>query len=135
MSKEDAKALLKKYLRGECNDEERKLLESWYNRQVQKESLSGDIDYEFLEKHIWAKTDRYDNKRGKTLYVKLVAAALVLIVSAVSMYFFIGKADVGQSGIAILPGGNTAVLSFSDGKEIDLDNVAEGEDIILGPRS
>jgi len=126
-------ALLKKYLKGECTDEERKLLESWYNQQVQQESLSDDIDYKSLERHIWNKLDVQENRKIKIRYIQWAAAALILVFSAISFYMLLDKNEVEPSELAqeIVPGSNMAKLSFSDGREIDLDNIADGETVAL----
>ncbi len=131
MNQDKTKALLKKYLKGECNEEERKLLESWYNHQIQKESLSEDINYELLEKHIWEKLDIPDNRKIRNRYLHWAAAAIVLVFSAISLYLFVGRSEIGQSELLIVPGSNMAKLSFSDGKEINLDEVTAGETIVL----
>lgn len=133
MENEKIKKLVHKYLRGECSDEEKQILETWYNQQVSKEAISDEINYQFLEQHIWNKLDLEESKKiRKIKYIPFVAAALALMVSFSAIYMFVVKYNFKSQEIVIVPGSSAAKLSFSDGTEIDLNELTNGERIAIG---
>jgi ferric-dicitrate binding protein FerR (iron transport regulator) len=109
MDSEKYKALLAKYLNGECTDEEQALLDSWYEeigKNVEKKGLDteGVENEEILLKKNWValKSKIVEEpialKPIRTRRYWLAAAAVVLLLS-VGGYWFLNKKDNPQAEI------------------------------------
>lgn len=97
MSKEKYQALLVKYLNGECTDEERALLDQWYESLAdathsQPETPNPSQKAALLEKNweaLQAKTQADAPKgRGSNLWWRWFAAASVLLLAGAAYYWF-----------------------------------------------
>ena len=148
MQKKDATELLKKYLAGNCSEEECGLLETWYLKYEEKAlpELSQEKKEEQLEE-IWA----FLSKRleapieGMTiaetelpyktpvLWPKIAVAATVLIALSIGFYFYnspnkalpAAQQQISQSEINIIH--QKAMLTLADGRTISLDEAKNGE--------
>src|ERR1700748_1293807 len=143
MDRDQAKALLQKYNRGEASPEEMMLLENWYALESQKQAADPlPEDFAAINKEIWGRIQSQRRKQvgageagygdgGSTrtirLWPRIVAAASVLLAIGAGGYFFLGRPKPAAStGFACLikneikPGHNQATLTLANGKKIIL---------------
>ncbi|MEQ7798992.1 FecR domain-containing protein [Pedobacter sp. ASV1-7] len=137
MNKEEIVDLLDRYLNGKATPEEEEKLNLWYHQEVGLSDWSPETDTEeiadLLKQKIDADIDHERIIKRKNWYRYISAAAAVLIVSAVSFYFFVisnpsGLTTAQLSRTAdIAPGNNKAILTLADGTKISLTDVGNGE--------
>lgn len=136
MREQEAKDLLKKYLAGNCTEEEKGLLETWYLQheinelpQISEEQKEMQMDEVFSALPI-----HQNSPRRVSLWPRIAAAAVVLMVLGSGIYFYYYKSAnleavqhqfVNENDIK--PGGNKAVLTLADGRNITLDDAANGD--------
>lgn len=139
MNNQEIKELLDRYVAGNCSLNEKALVERFYMEQVQERKFSGDPG-DLLEKgaSMWGNISAHiiSDQRKPNSYkfnaIKLSAAAAVLIVIGVALYFYPSPVKkqtpvpVTQYVTDIKPGGNKAVLTLANGKQVVLDEVKEG---------
>lgn len=137
MGKLNIQELLQKYRDGSINSEELALLETWY-LQWQPEDL--DLSHEELlavKDEVWLSVAPIP---AKTTHIKLwpaiAAAASLLLLLSVSAYYLLQgptKKDNPDQGIVnnqihdFKPGGNKALLTLSNGKQIVLTDTKNGK--------
>jgi transmembrane sensor len=122
MDEKEIKELLDKYKEGTATEEERALLESWYLTYEEQgpADLSMDERVKAVDK-VWAKLE------GRTvrLWPRIAAAAAILILFSVGIYFYHHKETViAKQDVA--PGSNKAMLTLTNGKTINLSNLKTG---------
>lgn len=134
MREQEAKVLLKKYLAGNCTEEEKGVLETWYLQheindlpQISEEDKEKQLDEVFSSLPI-----HRNPSLGISVWPRMIAAAVVLITLGSGIYFYQHKqrkVDVAPQQYAndIKPGGNKAVLMLADGRKITLDDAANGD--------
>ncbi|WP_205945875.1 FecR family protein [Pedobacter hiemivivus] len=125
MHKPNIKDLLERYKSGDCTNEERSLVESWY---LNWETSSFDLsDQELLADLALIKSELPGKKGRMFFYYRIAAAAVVLFTLATAFYFFIypSASDKNQSALAnsskIVPGSDKATLTLADGSTVVLD--------------
>src|SRR5690606_36622782 len=131
--KREIQELIKKYIAGQCTPAEAHLVESWYAAYLEKHA-SPSFDTEKMEEDIWDEIakQRPVNTRKLVRWWHVAAAAAAVIVGMVALYQFaftpslMPEETYVQKENMIFPGGNTAVLTTSDGKTIELTNSAKG---------
>lgn len=137
--RKDPKKLLEKYKAGNCSDQEKAIVESWYLELKSEEEAPMHIVIENTRNNVWAAlsaTEGGITKRpnAKTIYLRRVAAwaAVIFIIGATGL-FFMNKSKVQQVANQavkkndVLPGGNKAFLTLADGRKISLTDAANGE--------
>jgi ferric-dicitrate binding protein FerR (iron transport regulator) len=134
MKEQDAKDLLNKYLTGNCTDEEKGLVETWYLQheikdlpQISEEDKEKQLDEVFSSLPI-----PHNPKRHIFSWPGIAAAAVALITLGSALYFYhhkLPKQEVAPKQYVndIKPGGNKAVLTLADGRKVTLDNAANGD--------
>lgn len=133
MKSKDSKEILLKYHSGEATEEEKKWLENWVMN-----GLESDFDlneYEFLNDLTEIRNRllvKEQSKGIKPLLLRITAAASVLIALSVGAYFILKtpapKPDlVQQKHTPIVPGGNKAMLTLTDGSVIELNSATNGK--------
>lgn len=136
MSNLNAKELLQKYAEGNCSEEEKSIFETWYNNLNTGERLPlSEQELKNTEKEMLNRLLTV-MKPAKTiaLWQKITVAASVLAVLAVGSYFFLLKKQDNGNIVSIAyahikPGGNKAILTLADGKQVSLTDAKTG---ILG---
>ncbi|WEK17644.1 MAG: DUF4974 domain-containing protein [Candidatus Pedobacter colombiensis] len=132
MSYEKAKALLEKYKADSLSETEKALVEKWlFSYQNEGPNLSDDT-IEGISKDVW---EELQLKQVKTsvLWPRIAAAACLLFVLGVGLFFYLDKGNNSQVRLAevvtgdISPGGNKAVLTLSNGERISLTDANKGE--------
>lgn len=126
MDESQAKELLAKYNAGECTDEEKALLETWYLRYNQElpQRLSDENIGQAADR-IWARLDRSYQKRRIIPLIRYAAAASIVLAVGFGSYVLLHKNKPQQQFAKnqkndIAPGGNTAILTLSNGQKIVL---------------
>lgn len=133
MKAQQASELLKKYKEGSITDEELAVLEGWYNRQAEK----GRVDMAEEEIHaqtdaIWTSLQKSTTpSRIKKMWPLRAAVASLLILSGLGIYI-VSKKSGNETGnmlakTEIVPGGNRAYLTLSNGKKIELNEASNGQ--------
>ena len=122
--------LIKKYISGECTPEEAASIEKWYAGYLDQHAPSFEaFDREKVQDAIWKEVSRQKpTKVRKLRRWSYVAAAVVLMIGLSSAYLFLlGPAFIERENTAetsyaaaVLPGTNSATLTTTDGKKIDL---------------
>lgn len=134
MSKLSAKELLQKYKEGTCTEEEKALIETWYNRHgVYNPTILSNKEREEDVNAIGKFLDIEGNNERR-LWPGFAAAALIIATLSVG-FFFLSKQNVNhQESVQklkpqhdISPGGNKAFLTLSDGTRVSLNDAANGE--------
>ncbi|ODS84320.1 MAG: hypothetical protein ABS46_04145 [Cytophagaceae bacterium SCN 52-12] len=137
--------IFRKYLDGTATPEEKQFVEAWYGSFEKEPGILDnypETGQELLEARMeQALRIHIDNDRPRSTWKTItrnirlgrVAAAAVLILSlAGSWYYFTntGLREPAQTAMAagpdLAPGGNRAVLTLSNGKQIVLDSVSTG---------
>jgi transmembrane sensor len=127
MTDQEADDLLKRYANGQCTPAEQLLIESWHNDLAAKAADPLPLqDYEQVQQRIWSRV----NKKRPVYYWR-AAAAVTLLLSTSTAYLFLNRqqkpAITSAAGKKdILPGTNKAILTLSNGKQINLDDAAQG---------
>jgi transmembrane sensor len=136
MKKLDAKDLISRYLRDELTPEESKLVEAFFIRDLEESTFVPgleeieDAGKRIKEKLLTKISDDQPVVIRSTLWPKLIAAAAILIFFGVG--FFLLKKPSGPPVIAaakihdIPPGGNRAILTLANGKQIILSGAKNG---------
>ena len=138
MDQEEARKLLIKYQLGECTPEEKKLIDLWYFNETSRQPVPDTPADPLLEEQIiWdrilANLPVETKVRHLGKWYAIVAAAMILLFLSVGIYFISNKkAAAGRLTAThyrkseILPGGNKAVLTLANGKQIVLTNANNG---------
>lgn len=135
--------LLKRYRLGTCTEEERQLVESWYNQRRnniynpltnEEELLAGERIYGNVMNVLTYETPKNVVPLWRQPRVWWVAAGTMLLM-ATAGYFVMNNKPVATQTAEIpkpvvqpmvVPGGNKAVLTLADGSSIVLDSAANG---------
>ncbi len=132
MNNQEVKELIEKYLRNECSEQERALLETWYlNSSTDSELNLSPNQYQEIHSSTPPKIATIHYLKHNN-WLRLAAAAVVLAFLSVGGYFLLGKKVNNQQQIAqnqihdIAPGGNKAILTLADGKKISLTDAKNG---------
>ncbi len=130
------KEVLERYQQGNCTDEEKAWVESWY-LQFMDDSEATDFDISSMshaKRRIWDRIllERPIVKPKRYIYPKVAVAATVLLALGFMFYLFQHSPQSGQKQELaaqeeiIKPGGNNAYLTLADGKRINLTDMEEG---------
>lgn len=134
MELQEFKELFRKYETGTLSEDERRLLEKWYNHYAaESRSQVDDTELEERLKSIAHKIPvRYQPTKIRRMYYRIAAAASILVVVSVSTWLFYDRDTVRDHKVQhdIAPGSNKAVLTLADGRTIGLSEAQSG--IIVG---
>lgn len=126
MTNEEAKELIAKYNAGECTEEEKALLESWY---MQLNDHDVEISDERLEQFKAESLQKLRPDKTKTIrLIRILSATAAVIFLLLGNYFYFRKEKkIQEQEIAqiIKPGSNHATL-LSNGKLINLSDAKTG---------
>lgn len=143
MQNTDIRELLEKFKAGTITSEELTLLETWY-LQWQPEALEvSDEELQAVKDEVWRSMDIPPLRAFRTrLWPRIAAAASLLLLLSVSVYYFLQRsvqvsrsAQVAAHDTAydFKPGGNKALLTLSNGRQIVLTDAANGKLADQGP--
>lgn len=136
-----AKDLIDKYNQGLCSPEEKALVEAGFNQMLKQNSeVYSSQEIEAADKRMYANiiaqvNSRSGKSRSARLWVKIAAAASVVVVIGAGLVFYLGhdnkQAKQQTVGIRqsedISPGKNTATLTLSDGRKVILSEANNGQ--------
>ncbi|SEM82921.1 ferric-dicitrate binding protein FerR, regulates iron transport through sigma-19 [Mucilaginibacter gossypiicola] len=119
----DQPDVLKRYLSGSCTDEERALVEQWYNAWAAKgEDLLVEIDLEKIKQEMWENIGSPDAIVRPIRYKIALVAASVTLLLLVGLGVFIKNAYKGnekQTWVKInAPGGSVVKAELPDGSKV-----------------
>jgi len=129
MTDQELKEILDRYKAGEATADERALLLSWSLNfsnpdvaELSMEERMADVDL------VWAALDKkLPQTRKVSLWPKLLAAAVVLILLSVGLLFLRNRNNASNQMITaqIVPGSDKATLTLSNGKKVVLNGAAQ----------
>ncbi|WP_285011130.1 FecR family protein [Pedobacter faecalis] len=132
MDQQEIKSLLEKYRSGTCSEQEKAILESWYNQQAAQRPLN--LTEERLELNLKEVSNRLPLKypaRQKRLWPRIAAAASIVAILGASLMYYQVRQSGQQLNLTaeqdIAPGGNKAYLTLADGRKISLTEAANGQ--------
>lgn len=137
MEHEDIKNLIAKYQDGTASEDERLVVDEWYN-YIAKNEASKPVDFDLISAKdtIWSRLalDIEEPKKNKSLYLYVagLAAAVTLIVSGV-YFFYMATPSVDQPMVKneqrndVGPGKFGATLTLANGRKIRLADASKGE--------
>lgn len=137
MDTEKIKRLLQKQKSDQLTAEEKAILDTWYLKLSQTETVSIDeTDMATRLDVVWAGLDvNRELKRGAYLFNLIrisSAAAIVLMIGGGLFYYYHDKKETHQQFASntlkndIVPGGNKAILTLADGQKISLTDANNG---------
>ncbi len=132
MDDQQVKDLFKKYVEGRCNPEEVAWIESWYLKTSFNETVPGYEEIEAAFIHVQNELPKHEIPVRRLFYLKIAAAAAIIVCLSVSVYFLTFKQNAPQNNIAVVkddlpPGTNKAILTLANGKQIVLTGAANGK--------
>jgi len=137
MQENEIKVLLQKYQAGQCTETEAAFLENWF-AQWNKE-LPIDLSPDQLAAELQAISGNIPLFRKTTvrpLWLRIAAAASVLVFLSVGLYFFLHRQTARQTAQNqaqdIGPGSNKLILTLGNGKKIDLTTAKNGQIAVQG---
>ncbi len=130
MDKKNAKQILQKYQAGTATKEEKAFLENWvlYGTTDGTDLTDDELLYDLAEIRQRLNIDRAQ-KKPMQLWPVIAAAASILLFLSIGGYFILHKQPQLQTARLlkdIAPGGNKAVLTLSNGKQISLTDAKLG---------
>jgi hypothetical protein len=144
MTREQAQELLNKYQLGNCTPEEQEMLDNWYLHEADKQPVAeGPADPLMEEELIW---NRIVNEIPETAKIRrfkkwysIASAAAILVFVSFGAYLYTKNRQVpaplvhqSNSKNDILPGGNKAILTLANGKQITLTGARNGTLAVQG---
>lgn len=139
MDEEQWRELLKRYVNGDCTDEERTIVDKWY-RQL-GEHAEDQISRDEITEDIRLVHDRIPTirSRARMRWMRYSAAAAIVLISLIATLSFLRqgvRTDAAALAVVdtldasqLLPGSDKAILELADGRIIAMDDVKVG---ILG---
>lgn len=138
MEEKKAQELFKKYVDGNCTDEEQLRLESWYLMHS-RETGPADLSTEdrITDKHLILAALNEAMTPAKPVirwpkYIGMAAASIVLILIGINIYnsYTVKENALQQKDLFaatdVTPGGNKAILKLANGQTIKLNNDKNG---------
>ncbi|MEJ2903641.1 FecR family protein [Pedobacter panaciterrae] len=134
----DPGELLEKYKAGNCSEEEKAIVESWYlELHSGKEAPSHKIISKTKDE-VWAALSAQKDKESQPVQISKLLLKVASWAAVISIVGFIGFIYLNKPGNRssitgvskkqdIPPGGNKAFLTLADGKRISLTDAANGE--------
>ncbi|MGF7081980.1 FecR domain-containing protein [Mucilaginibacter sp. UYCu711] len=135
MDQKNAKALIDKYLVGECTPEEQAQVETWYNQLAARQKDLPELpDYDVRNAQITAGLPPDPDAQPKVirLWPRVAAAASILVFLGLGFYFYQQNKHQPQPAALmakndIKPGSNKAVLTLANGQRIILTGAKNGQ--------
>ncbi|TSJ40529.1 DUF4974 domain-containing protein [Mucilaginibacter corticis] len=131
MQQHEANVLWTKFLAGQCTDEERLLVESWFHHlNIDEEIDLSESEIDTSHQKMWEAVRPVEAKI-KPLWHRIAIAASVIICLSFAAIYYLHKPGPQKQMVYnkpqdLLPGGNKAILTLSNGKKIVLNNIKNG---------
>lgn len=119
--------LLKRFEEGTCTPEEVQEVEEWYRKLAAKQSDPEPEDFQQLEKELQHRIPAMSPGFGRAARRWAIAAA-VMVGIGVSLWSYVHNTPTHTQQLVndVLPGGNRATLTLSNGRKIVIDSLASG---------
>jgi transmembrane sensor len=146
VEEDNLKILIDKYNAGLANADEKAIVENWYEHVnggdpgLSTEQLA-DIKqntYRQLLDYISAHSGTFASAKRKYPFLSggWATAAAILIICSCALFFYLDKTDVSSihqtASTKIIPGGDKAILTLSDGSSVDLSSGDNGQVAVQG---
>lgn len=128
MNRDQAKLLIDKYKSGNCSEEEKALIESWYTQLPFLTGAPGHGQIIAAKDNVWDRLMSHRRDKLRLYYRAAIAAAAILVIG-IGTWFFTRSFDPETSSAYasdIVPGGNKATLTLANGKTINLKDSKTG---------
>jgi transmembrane sensor len=126
--------LIKKYLEGTCNEQEKAIVESWHLYDLShsdNEPSQQSINSAYTRGRQKVISHMQVGGTTRQIWQRVaVAAAILIFLGAGTFFFFSRKVDSNsaQNSLSdIAPGGNRAILTLANGRQINLTNAKNGQ--------
>ncbi|MGF7079295.1 FecR family protein [Mucilaginibacter sp. UYCu711] len=127
--------LLEKFRKGTINADELVMLENWYLQWQPESAAVSAEELEAIKEGVWqAIQPQAKPFVSKVLWPRIAAAASVLLILSVSIYYFTNTNQPKQKAVVVKqvipdvkPGGNRAMLTLANGQQIVLTDVKNGK--------
>jgi len=131
MKKQAAKDLLVKYRNGTCTDQEQAVVEAWYAGWNEGQPALSEQRLVQAEERIYSRLPAKPVAKITSLWPRIAAAASILLLLSAGGYFLLYRPtiqQIAQNQIHndVLPGGNKAVLTLANGRQISLTDAKSG---------
>ncbi len=127
-----AEELLDRYNAGACDEEERLLVDAWFNHQARSsEDLQDSDNIDLIGREIWAKLPASDHVITRKIWPKAAAAAAIILVLFSIIKYYERPASherhtAEKRKQTVSPGTYGATLTLANGKQIKLGEVQNG---------
>lgn len=130
---QDPLELLEKYKAGNCSEEEKAIVETWY-LQLSTQHVPEEQRIDNTKKEVWEALMSHRRKgrirKRFNIFIR-VAAVLAILALSTTLYFrssvtLFQKENKTVKAQKILPGGNKAYLTLANGQKISLTDAANG---------
>lgn len=121
----EAEKLLQKYRAGECTPEELEQLKDWFH-DLNMEAPSALSETDLLEAKAKFKQQAETLTRSRRMWPRIAVAASILLALGLGTYQLVRQKRVQKDAAVIKPGGNKAILTLNNGKQIILTNAKNG---------
>jgi ferric-dicitrate binding protein FerR (iron transport regulator) len=120
--------LLEKYQAGTITEDEKAMLESWYNQEAAAKTAA--LDNDSVQASLQRIRSGLPLPRQVSIWPRLAAAAAVLLLAGATLRYFTHKPPehvlVSKTAPDIHPGGNRAILQLASGRQIALNGQQQG---------
>jgi transmembrane sensor len=119
MNEKELNDLLGRYIKEECTPDEIVFVNSWFNHAAREAASAGKVpDFDALQQRVW---DNMGIRHKRTHYLPVLGYAATILLLIVAL-FALFQRTTHKPAIAfdIQPGGNRAVLTLANGKQISL---------------
>ena len=139
MKESNARTLLEKYAAGKCTPEEMVMIESWYLQKKDEAGIGLSEDERLTDmaavRESLLREIKPTRKRVFNLWLRTAAAASVIITLSIGYLYVKRRPQAQNENIVkndIAPGGYKAILTLSNGKQIDISNATKGQLALQG---
>ena len=137
--KYSAEELLKKYREGTCTEQEKAILESWHLHDLTEsdfEPSAQSISRTYAKGRKAILAHIYSDRPIRKLWPRMSVAASILLFVGITTYFLSTRHPSSNSSTEYLsdipPGGNRAILTLSNGQQINLNTAKNGKLALQG---
>lgn len=127
----EAKELLQAYKSGRCTDEEREIVETWYETSVSVQP--GEISEKEVKSaadRVWVRLNQAPKAKTFRLWQKISVAAAVLLIVTAGLFYFVSNTTnhlVVRYDSDKKPGKSGATLTLANGKKIYISDIIAGK--------
>lgn len=126
MKEDELNDLLDRYLKGECTSEEAKMVNSYFNEMAKSTPSPGTVtDLQALQDRVWTKMGIRHKPAAYIPFARYAAVITVILGLSLGYYQYIYHTNHHTSTKTINdipPGGNKAILTLANGKQISLNS-------------